>query len=818
MQTLWQDLRYSVRMLVKKPGFTLVAVLTLALGVGANATIFNVVNGLLFKPLPIAAPEQVVSLYAVRADGSRSSRFSWPDYVDYRERGDLFSGLIAHTLTPVTMGAGEQAEPLLCEQVSDNYFEALGVTAAQGRVFSSAEAQPSASRVAVLGYSFWQRRLGGQAAITGQTVRLNGELFTVIGIAKPEFRGTSLGPAIEVWVPLQQTTAWLRPDWETNRERPLLQVQGRLKTGVTMAPAQAAMSILAGQLATSYPGVNRARGMQLTPASLLEGNRRRSVAAFFAIILALVGFVLLIACANVANLLLVRAVGRRREMAVRQALGASRFRLARQSLTESVMLSLLGGLAGLLISLWTARLLFNFNPLPSFPVEFDLGVDGRVVGFSLLVSLLTGVLLGLAPALQTSRPDLVMALKDDARSGTGSVHKSRLRSAFVVTQVALSLVLLIGAGLLLRSLQQTQAVDLGFDPRNVFAMDFELDLKGFSPEQGQRFYQTMTERVAALPGITAASVANRAPLDISTPTTDVSIAGYTPPPGKSALAISSYRVGPGYFQTMKIPLGAGRDFTERDRAGATEVVIINETMARKYWPGEEAVGQRFHVIEGRAMGAADKQVEVIGIAKDSKYRTPDEEPTPHLYRSYLQDYSADLTLLVRAAGQPREMMRAVRGELLLLDKDLQGFFPRTMDEHMGVALAPARIAATLVGIFGLLALLLATIGIYGVISYSVSQRTHEIGIRLALGAGRSDIFKLVVGQGLKLALIGVGVGLLAAFALTRLIASLLFDVSATDPLIFAVNAGLLTVVALLACYLPARRATKVDPMIALRYE
>jgi predicted permease len=821
MPTLWQDLRHSARTLLKKPGFTLVAITTLALGVGANATIFNVVNGLLFKPLPIAEPEQVVSVYAMRADGTRAARFSWPDYQDYRERSEVFSGLIAHTLTPVTLGAGEQAEPLLCEQVSGNYFEMLGVAASPGRVFTSPEDQPSASRVAVLGYGFWQRRFGGDAAIAGQTLRLNGELFTVIGVAKREFRGTKLGPEIDVWVPLRQTGGWLRPDWETNRDRPLLQVQGRLKAGITMEQAQTAMSALSGQLSAAYPGANRTQNVQLVQASLLEGTRRSSVAAFFAIILALVGLVLLIACANVANLLLVRAVGRRREMAIRQALGAGRWRIVRQSLTESMMLSMLGGLAGLLISLWTGSLLLNFNPLPSFAIQFDLGIDNRALGFSLLISLLTGVVLGLVPALQTSRSELVAALKDEARSGAGSLHKSRLRSAFVMVQVALSLLLLIGAGLLLRSLQKTQAVELGFDPQNVFAMDFDLDLKGFSAERGQRFYQTMTEHIAALPGVTSASLANRAPLDISTPTTDAVIEGHTPPPGKAALSISSYRISPGYFQTMKIPLRAGREFTERDRAGAPEVVIINETMARRYWPNEEAIGKRFRLAaEGPPgmMAIADKQVEVIGVAKDSKYRTPGEDPTPHLYRPLLQDYDAGLTLLVRAAGDARQMMRVVRGELLLLDKDPQGFFARTMDEHMGVALAPARIAATLVGVFGLLALLLATVGLYGVISYSVSQRTQEIGVRLALGAQRSDIFKLIVGQGLKLTLIGVGIGLIVASALARLIGSLLFGVSATDPLTFALVALSLTGVALLACYLPARRATKVDPMVALRYE
>jgi predicted permease len=479
------------------------------------------------------------------------------------------------------------------------------------------------------------------------------------------------------------------------------------------------------------------------------------------------------------------------------------------------MLSTLSGFAGLLVSPWTSSLLLNFNPLPSVAIEFDLGVDRRAVGFSLLASLLAGLLLGLGPAVQTWRSDLVATLKSESRQG--GAHTSRLRNGFIIAQVALSLVLLIGAGLLIRSLRATQAVDPGFDPRNVFAMDFDMDLKGLSPDEGKLFYQTMVERIAQMPGVIAASLADRAPLDISTPTSEAIIEGHAPA-GKSSLPISSHHVGPGYFETMKIGMVKGRSFDERDRDGAPDVAVINEAMARRYWPGQEVIGKRFRLAVELTMGTGGQQVEVIGVAKDAKYRTLGEEPTPHLYRPFLQDYRSGMTLLVRSAGDVRQTMRQVRGELLLIDKDPQGFFARTMDEHIGVALAPARIAAMLAGVFGLLALVLASVGLYGIISYSVSRRTHEIGVRLALGAEPRKVFSMVVGQGVRLVSIGVAIGLIVAFASTRLIASVLAGVSATDPLTFILAPLLLTVVAVLACIVPARRATKVDPMVALRYE
>ncbi len=817
MQTLFQDLRYGARMLRKQPGFTLIAVLTLALGIGANTTIFSLANAVLLRPLPVAEPERVMSVYSVAADGTRSGRFSWLDFADYRAQNAAFAGLSAQMQTLLMLGAGEQAEPIFGEVADGHYFALLGVNAALGRTFTPDDDKTSANRVAVISFTLWQRRFAGDPAVIGQTIHLNGVAFTIIGVAKAGYTGTRVVPPVEAWVPLQQSGTWLGADWQTNRAQAALQVTGRLQPGVSRAQAQAALQTIAQRLAQTYPARNNPTGaaprIELERTSLAEGRRRTLISAFVALLLAVTGLVLLLACANVANLLLVRAAGRRREMAVRQALGASRWRLLRQAVTEGVLLALPGGLLGVALSLYAGNWLSDVSPIPTFRLQFDLSVDRRVLVFSLLLSLLTGVVLSVAPALQFGKPELVAALKDDARSG-GNPHKARLRNFLVVAQTAISLLLLIGAGLLLRSLQNMQSASPGFDPNNVVALDFDLSPKGFNEEQGQRYFQTMRERIARLPGVEAVSLSNRAPLDISTPTAGVQIAGHFPPPGRMDIPLSFYRITPGYFQTLKIPLAQGRDFSERDHASAPRVAVINETMARRYWPGVDALGQRFRL----TAKSANQEIEIIGIAKDAKYRTLGEEPTPLAYLPFAQNYDEGMTLLVRATAASEQVMRAVRGELLAFDQNAQGFFARTMHEHMAVVIAPGQIAAAIIGLSGVIALLLAALGLYGVMAYAVSQRLPELGLRLALGAQARDIYRLILGQGVRLALLGIGAGWLAAAGLTRFLASLLFGVSALDPLVFAGVALLLALVAALACWLPARRATKIDPLMALRTE
>jgi predicted permease len=822
MRSYLEDLRFGSRSMWRKPGFSAVIVITLAVGIGANSLIYTLTNAVLIRPLPVAQPERVMTLSAISSAGIRTSRFSWLDYSDYRDQNEGFSGLLAEKLVPLTMGHGNESEPVLGEVVTGNYFSLLGIGTALGRTFTADEDRAEGDRVAVIGYRFWQRRFGGDPSIVGRTIALNGSQFSVIGVANKGFRTTTAGPAIDLWVPIMQSQGWLGPEWKTNRTRNQFHLIGRLRPQVSREQAQASLSTIAGRLAQSFPETNKTLSVELAQSSLIEGRRRTLVSSFFALLLIVVGLVLVIACANVANLLLVRALGRQRELAVRQALGASRIRLIRLFVTESLLLTTVGGIVGTLVTVWASRLLHGFNPLPAFPFEFDLTIDRRVLGASLLTTIITGVVLGLVPAWRASKPNLVSALRDDARTGTGSLHKSRLRSSLVVAQIGLSVVLLIGAALMLQSLRHMEAVDPGFNPDHVFAMDFDLEQKGYSEEKGKRFYQTMIERTQALPGVESVSLSSRAPLDISTPETGILIDGYSPPPGRTSIPISFVRVSPGYFQTMAIPLVRGHDFSARDDGKAPQVAIVNETMAQRFWPGQDAIGKRFRVaVEPGAGGGettVNRLVEVIAVAKNSKYRTLGEDPTSHMYLPLWQDYNGSMAMLVRSSVEPVQMMRTVRGELLKLDQDPQAFFPRTMEEHMSVVLVGGKLGALLFGLFGIIALFLAALGIYGVISYSSNQRIPEMGIRMALGAQSTDIFKLILGQGILLALIGVGLGLVASFALTRFLSSLLFGVSATDPLTFALITLLLIAVAMVACYLPARRATRVDPLMALRYE
>jgi putative ABC transport system permease protein len=818
MDTLWQDLRYGIRMLFKNPFVTAVAVLSLALGIGANSTIFSLVNAVLLKPLPAERPDRLVRLHSILPDGSRSLQISYPNYIDYRDQNQVFSGLVAVSLTAFTLGADGQTDQILGETVSGNYFTVLGIRAAPGRVFMPEEDRPGGHPVAVVSHGLWQRRFAADPALVGKIVDLNGDSFTVVGLASKEFTGTFAGAVVDVWVPMMQTSAMRGSGALTDRNKASLQAIGRLRDEVNMDQAQAGMSTLVRQIEQAYPDADKGGGITLVEATLLHGSLRSAASGFFGIVMALVALVLLIACANIANLLLARAMGRRREIATRLAMGASRFRIIRQFITESLIVTLLGGAVGILIATWVSALLMRFNPIPFVPLRFDLSVDSRVLLFTLLISLLIGLLLGLAPALQASKPDLVPALKDDSGTVCGSQRRSRLFSMFVIAQVAMSLALLFSAGLFLQSLRNASSLDPGFDPKNALAMDIDLDSKGLSNEQGLQFYRSLVERIRSLPEARSVTLANLAPLDIATQKRGVIIEGHEPPPGQPALRLSFNRVDIAYFQTLGIPLVSGRDFNDRDKAGSAGVVIINENMAKRFWPGVDPIGKQFVLASEAKQDAPEMRLEVIGVAKDVKYRTLGEEAQPHMYLPFLQHYDPSMALLVKTAGDPAAMIGTVQREVQKQDAEVQGFFARTLIQHMAFSLMPARLAAALLAVFGLLALLLATVGIYGTISYAVSQRTHEIGLRMALGAQRSDILKLILGHGLAMTLIGIAVGVGASFALARLLSSLLFGVSPTDPLTIAGVALLLSAVGLLACYIPARRATRIDPMVALRYE
>ncbi len=816
IETLLQDLRFGVRRMLKGPGFTIIAILSLALGIGANTAIFSLVNTVLLRPLPVAHPEQLVSVFPVAKDDSIEA-FSYPNYVDFRDRNAVFSGLFVTRFAPMSLSHDGNNERIWGYLVSGNYFDVLGVRAAQGRTFLPEEDQTRLSHpVVVVSYACWRRRFGADPALVGKNIILNGHSFVVVGITPEGFNGTEIAYTGELWVPAMMQE-WIEPgnNYLDKRGNQNMFATGRLKQGVTQEQAAASLNILAQELGKEYPDTNEGQTVTLTPPGLIHPMLRGPVISFTGVLMAVVGLVLLIACTNLANLLLARATERRKEIAIRLALGASRIRLIRQLLTESITLSIGGGAAGLLFALWAVNLVMAFKPPVDFPLTIDLKIDARVFVFSLLASLLTGVLFGLVPALQATKPELVPALKDAAsQAGHG---RSRLRGGLIAAQIALSLVLLIAAGLVVRTLQHLQTMSPGFDPENALMMSVDVGLQGYDQARGEQFYRQLIERVQSLPGVRSASLADFVPLSLNYNSVDIHVEGQPPARGANVPTAMNASVGLSYFSTMSIPLVQGRDFSGRDKEGAPRVVIVNETFARRFFPGpnptENAVGKRVSYGSG-----GGKAAQIIGVARDGKYFSIGEAPRPFIYFPLLQEYSSGAILLVRASSDPQGMITSIRSEVQKIDPNLPVYDVKTLAEHMGLSLFPARIAATLLGGFGLLALLLAAIGIYGVMSYAVAQRTREIGIRIALGARPLDVLRLVLRQGITLAVIGLTAGLGGALALTRLMSSLLYGVSATDAGTYLIISLLLTVVVLLACYIPARRATRVDPMRALRYE
>jgi predicted permease len=840
MRTLWQDLRYGARTLWQNPGFAAIAVVSLALGIGANTSIFSFVNAVLLKPPPVADPAQLVYVFSGRRDTPYNVA-SYPDYVDLRDRNEVFRSLAAYSPVSVSFNDNDQPDNISGLIVSGNYFDTLGVRPAVGRGFLPEEDQtPGARPVVVISHALWQSRFGGDQSIVGRKLLMNGQPFTVVGVAPADFNGAERGRTNDLYVPLAMQalvrpprggySGEMNPDLLSKRGPRWLDMIGRLKDGVTAEQARAAMSTLAAQLAQAYPETNRDVIATVTPVSQGDPAQRGTLLSVARLLLAVVGLVLLIACANVANLLLARATARRREISIRLALGASRWRLIRQLLTESVLLSVLGGAFGLLLAFWLVDALRSFTPPANlFPVAFDFSLDKSVLGFTLLLSVLTGVVFGIAPAVQASNPDLVSALKDETAtlSGQGGVFGRRLtlRNLLVVAQVALSLVLLIGAGLFLRSLRQAQSIDLGFKPDHVFTMPLNINLLHYTKTQGQDFYSRVLERVEALPGVQSATLTRTPPLSGASRQSTVTIEGRG---GEGGARNSESTGGPAetgnnltlassvaqkYFQTLDIPLLRGRDFTPQDREGTPGVAIVNETFAARYLPNQDPVGRRISL-----GGAQGPWLEIVGLARDSKYITVGEAPAPFVYQPLAQRHESGMVLLVRTAGDPAQFVAPVRGEVQALERNLPLTSARTMPELLAMSLFPARAGAILLGAFGLLALLLATVGLYGVMSYSVSRRTREIGIRMALGAGSGNVLRLVLREGMTLVAVGVLLGLVVAFAATRLLAGFLYGVSPTDPVAFAAIALLLSAVALVASLLPARRAAKVDPMIALRYE
>ena len=817
MGALLHDMRYGVRMLLKKPGFTLVAVATLALGIGANTAIFSVVNAVLLKSLPYPEPERLVALSETSKEVPVMS-VSYPNYLDWRAQQTIFDNLAARMPAGGVLTGGGEPERVTGRLVTASFFATLGVQPQIGRFFNEEEDRPGTERVIVLSHGLWQRRFGGDPSLIGKAIQYNGESWTVIGVMPAGFDFYGSGNANnDFFTPLGRLA-----DQEYMRDRhshPIF-VTARMKRGVSHERARAEMKELAARLAQQYPASNTGRGVEVR--SLLD-DYIGDVRPALLVISAAVALVLLIACVNVANLLLARAATRRREIAVRMALGAGRWRVMRQLLTESVMLAVAGGALGLLLAVWGVDLLVRFNP-DGLPRLDEITIDPRVLGFTLLVTLLTGIIFGLAPALQTSKVNFHDALKDGNRQSSGSAGGQRLRGALVIAEVALSLMLLVGAGLLLRSFQQLMKVDAGFDAQGVLTLRLRLpDAKYREAAQTTSFLKEVMRRVATLPGVEGVSVTTGFPLGRGGEN-GYWIEGQPEPrqPGDWPVAVTQ-SVSEDYHQTLGIALLTGRQFTKQDTADAPPVVMVDEDFVRRHFPNGQpsgVIGQRL-----RFGGDGEPWREVVGVVRHVRHFGLDEEGRAGIYRPWTQinpkwlaDFTRAMDLVVKTSAEPIGLVPAIKREVQAVDKDQPLANVRTLESLVIQSIAPRRFSLVLLGIFALLALLLGAIGLYGVMSYAVTQRTREIGIRTALGAQQSDVLKLVVGRGMKLALVGVGVGLAGSFALTRVMSSLLFGVSTTDPATFAAVTLLLTSVALVACYIPARRATKVDPMIALRYE
>jgi predicted permease len=825
METIWQDLKYGARVLARNPGFALIVVFTLAIGIAANTTIFSVFNALLLKPMPGRDPARLATVYTSDYSGPLYGASSYADFVDFRERSRSFTSLTAHTLQPLLLTEKGESQRIMSGVVTANYFDTLGVGAAYGRTFLAEEDNEANAGVVVLSYGLWQRQFGSDPTVVGRTVRLNGKPFTIVGTAPASFNGLLRGLATDVWVPMAMLPRLSNEaDTLTNRGSRGLMIVGRLKAGGTVSDAQAEMAVVADQLHKNYgdywTNVRREprRVTVLSESrSRIPPSAREPVLIFMTLLTVVVGLVLLVACANVASLLLARAAGRRREIAVRVALGAGRGRLVRQLLVESVFLALLAGAVGIILALWTTGLMQAFQPPLPFTLALELEMDNRVLGYTLGLSILTGILFGLAPALRASRPDLVDWLKEEGAGSAGGYRRSLLRNALVVAQVAVSMLLLVGSGLLLRSLANAEAINPGFNPENVLVFSVDLDIQGYAAVQGREFYRNLRERLEKLPRVEAVSMARNLPLGLGGGRRGISIQDYEPGPGED-MEVHFDVVAPGYFEALQIPMVRGRTFTKADAEGAPGAVIVNEAFARRYWPGQDPLGKRMS--RGRITQDGQKifPLEVVGVAKDGKYVSLGEDPRPYVYYCHLQQYEPSMSVLVRTASEPKQLIGAVRGATQSVDPNLPIFSVTTLVEHLGISLIPVRIAATLLGIVGLVAMILASLGVYGMVSYAVSQRTQEIGIRIALGARANDILRLAVGQGAGLVFLGITVGLAAAFGVTRFMKFLLYGISPTDPMTFVGIAALLAGVALLACYFPARRATRVDPMVALRYE
>jgi predicted permease len=815
MERLWTDVRFALRTFTKAPAFALTAVISLALGIGVNTTIFTIINTLFLNPLPVDRVSEIVAVYTL--DKNNTSQLgnvlqvSYPNYKDFRDRNSSFAAMAAYSF-PIagSLSTGGEGEPMFLELVTGNYFTTLGVRPILGRLISTDDDRvPGASPVLVLGHRTWQRQFGGKQDVLGRTVTVNGAVFTIVGVAPEGFRGVNslFGP--DGWAPTMMYRELLPSQfrsWVDERRALAFNVAARLKPGVTMDQAGAEMVALAKSLETEYPAPNQGRTITLRPltsATIFPGVREALVLGG-AVLMVIVGLVLLIACSNVANLLLARSTARSQEIAVRLALGANRSRLVRQLMTENVLLSLIGGAVGVLVAIWSLRVIWSTRPALAPQNFVEPRLDATVLAFTLGVSVLTGIVFGLAPAIQSSRASVVSTLKDNTRSAGRRRRTLGLGNLLIVGQVALSLVALITAALFLRSSQAASKIDPGFDTDHVAVMTVTPGQQGYDQPRGEQFYKDVGASVRAVPGVTAAAWGTNLPL-FGFVQRSLFVEGRESSPPVLTTTID---VDTGFFNTTSIALLRGRDFREADRTGPP-VAIVNDTMARRYWPDSDALGKRFRFY-------VEKEYrEVVGVVKTVKYATLGEDPQPAAYRPLQQAYSDTAVLYVRAARDPAAIIEPVRRAIHQHDAHVPVQNAQVVKDVISQSLWAVNLAAGLLGVFGVLALVLACVGLYGVMSYSVGQRTREIGLRMALGAGRKEVLGLVLRQGLVLVGAGVILGVAGAFAASRLVRTLLFQ-SASDPLSFAGASAALITVAVLASFVPARRASRVDPVIALR--
>lgn len=812
MQTLVNDFRYSVRMLMKHRGFTAIALITLALGIGANTAMFSVVNAVLLRPLPYHDPSRLVTIWEESPEREMYEMpVSLANLRDWVDQNASFEQIAAYTFTNLNLTDAGEPATLLTVRTSANLFPMVGVTPRLGRTFLPDEDKEGAGRVVILGHALWQSRFGSDSGILGKSLRLNNENYTVVGVMSPNsefpvgfgYSGKVLTDPVDLYVPLAAKGR------ETERGNYSFFAIGRLKPGVSFEQARADMTTIEKRLEQQYPDGNTGIGIRLVPT---QEQTVKEVRPALVVLLGAVAFLLLIACANVANLLLARGTSRQKEFAIRAALGASRWRVLRLLLVESVTLSLLGGLIGLVLAFWGTDALLSLAP-DNIPRMNEVGVDARVFLFTLGISLVTGIVFGLVPAVHAAKPDVNEALKEGSRGSTKGAAGKRTRNALVSLEVALSLMLLIGAGLMVRSFFRLQQENLGFDPANVLTATLTLPASRY-PEDSQQsaFFQQALSQLQTTPGVQSVAATSALPLTINVAGSDFRIEGQPEPePGKEMI-IHTIVATPGYFRTLGIPLLKGRDFSDRDTSDAPATAIINNDLARTYFGTEDPIGKRISFDDRQTW------ISIIGVSGDIKQLGLDSSTKPEVYFPYQQVPSSRMSLVVRTSGDPMSLSTALKTQIRAIDKDLPAGEAVTMEERLAESNSGRRFNMLLLSAFALVALLLAIVGIYGVMSYSVSQRTHEIGIRMAVGARPGDVFRLVIRQGMILAVIGVAVGLIGAFALTRLMVTMLFGVEPTDPLTFFGITALLTAVALVACYLPGRKATKVDPMVALRYE